>query len=62
MNPKKIQPPSRGGKRPGAGRPSEGKGKYTVTLTIENVSRARRREDNLSGLLDGLLSDWLKKE
>jgi len=49
----------RGGKREGAGRPSEGKRPYTVTLTAENVQSAKASEDNFSGLLDRLLSDWL---
>lgn len=48
-----------GGKREGAGRPSQGKARYNVTLTAENVTKARRRESNVSGLLDRLLADWL---
>jgi len=51
---------SRGGKRPGAGRKPEGKAKYTVTLNEENVTKAKKRETNFSGLLDRLLADWLK--
>lgn len=46
--------------REGAGRPSEGKAKFTVTLTAENVKKAKARESNFSGLLDQLLSGWLK--
>lgn len=48
-----------GGKREGAGRKSEGKAAYNVTLTAGNVERAKRRESNLSGLLDRLLAAWL---
>ena len=54
---KKIS--TRGGKREGAGRPSEGKERFTVTLTAENVESAKAAESNLSGLLDRLLSNWL---
>jgi len=49
----------RGGKRKGAGRPSEGKAAYTVTLTAANVIEAKARESNFSGLLDRLLARWL---
>ena len=49
-----------GGKRDGAGRPSEGKAPFTVTLTAKNVAKAKKREGNFSGLLDRLLGDWLK--
>ena len=38
--------PKRGGKRKGAGRPSEGKAAYTVTLTAANVIEAKGRESN----------------
>ena len=48
-----------GGKRKGAGRPPEGKAAYTVTLTEANVDKAKARESNFSGLLDGLLARWL---
>lgn len=48
-----------GGKREGAGRPSQGKARYNVMLTTENVEKAKAREGNLSGLLDRLLSQWL---
>jgi len=48
-----------GGRRQGAGRPSQGKARYNVTLTAANVAKARKREDNFSGLLDRLLSAWL---
>jgi hypothetical protein len=50
----------RGGKRKGAGRKPEGKAPYTVTLTAKNVSRAKKRQPNFSGLLDRLLADWLR--
>ncbi len=50
-----------GGKRPGAGRKPEGKAKYTITLTEANVTKAKARETNFSGLLDRLLIDWLKQ-
>lgn len=49
----------RGGKREGAGRPPEGKGRYTVTLDEKNVTKAKAREANFSGLLDRLLAEWL---
>ena len=52
----------RGGKRKGAGRKSMGKGRYTVTLTSENVENARGKETNFSGLLDRLLARWLRKK
>ena len=55
--PKKTK---RGGKREGAGRKPMGKAPYTVTLTEANVDKARRKESNLSGLLDGLLAVWLR--
>jgi hypothetical protein len=54
-----MQKPTRGGKRKGAGRKSEGKAMYTVTLTEKNVKQAKKREANFSGLLDRLLADWL---
>jgi hypothetical protein len=50
---------TRGGKREGAGRPSEGKAKYLVSLTKKNAERAKKREANFSGLLDRLLARWL---
>jgi Post-segregation antitoxin CcdA len=52
--------PKRGGKREGAGRKPMGKAPYTVTLTEANVDKARRKESNLSGLLDQLLVVWLR--
>lgn len=55
-------PSKRGGKREGAGRPSLGKKHYDVTLTETNVEAAKERESNLSGLLDRLLAEWLKKK
>jgi len=51
----------RGGKRKGAGRKPEGKAAYTVTLTEDNVERAKRRESNFSGLLDRLLANWIRR-
>jgi hypothetical protein len=54
-----MKKPKQGGKREGAGRPSEGKKPYLVTLTEKNVKRAKKRESNLSGLLDRLLAGWL---
>ncbi len=56
---KKPKPSSRGGKRKGAGRKSEGKKHYNVTLTEKNVNAAKKRTDNLSGTLDELLAGWL---
>jgi hypothetical protein len=50
---------TRGGKREGAGRPSQGKKNYTVSLTAENVKKAKAREGSFSGLLDRLLAAWL---
>jgi hypothetical protein len=59
---KEVEPEkSRGGRRAGAGRKPEGKERYTVTLTAENVKKAKAREANFSGLLDSLLSRWLEK-
>jgi hypothetical protein len=51
----------RGGKREGAGRPPQGKARYTVTLTEENAERAKAREPNFSGLLDRLLTNWIRR-
>ena len=51
----------RGGKRDGAGRKPMGKGRYTVTLTEETVTKAKAAEPNLSGLLDRLLATWVKR-
>ena len=48
-----------GGKREGAGRKPQGKAHYNVTLTTENVSKAKEREGNFSGLLDRLLAAWV---
>lgn len=53
---KKTEP-----KHVGPGRPSEGKRAYTVTLTEEKVKKAKVRESNFSGLLDRLLTEWLRK-
>lgn len=52
-------PPKRGGKRVGAGRKPTGKKHYDVTLTEATVTEARKHTDNLSGLLDELLSEWV---
>jgi hypothetical protein len=52
---------SHGGKREGAGRPSQGKARYNVMLTTGNVTKAREREDNFSGLIDRLLADWIER-
>ena len=52
--------PQRGGKREGAGRKPQGKAPYTVTLTAENAEKAKASEGNFSGLLDRLLSDWIR--
>lgn len=49
----------RGGKREGAGRKPQGKKPYLVTLTAKNVTVAKKRERNFSGLLDRLLAAWL---
>lgn len=56
MKKKKI-----GGKREGAGRPSQGKKPVTVTLTEKNMVKAKARESNFSGLLDRLLADWIDR-
>lgn len=58
---KKTPEKHRGGKREGAGRKPEGKERFTVTLTAENVKKAKALESNFSGLLDSLLSGWLRK-
>ena len=50
---------ARGGKREGAGRKSQGKKHVTLTLTETNVDAAKKRTENLSGLVDDLLSRWL---
>jgi hypothetical protein len=50
-----------GGKRKGSGRKSEGKKPVLVTLTETNVKKAKKREKNFSGLLDGLLADWIDR-
>lgn len=52
----------RGGKREGSGRKSEGKARYTVTLTTANVGAAKAKEKNFSGLLDTLLAHWLQRK
>jgi hypothetical protein len=50
-----------GGKREGAGRPDEGKKRYNVSLTEDNVTKAKAAEKNFSGLLDELLAKWLAR-
>ena len=50
-----------GGKRKGAGRKDQGKKPVLVTLNEKNVKRAKKREDNFSGLLDRLLADWIDR-
>jgi len=52
----------KGGKRKGAGRKSKGKKRYNLTLTEKNVKKARKREENFSGLIDRLLAEWLSQE
>lgn len=49
-----------GGKRDGAGRKSEGKKGYFVSLTERNAERAKRKVGNFSALLDSLLAIWLR--
>lgn len=58
----KKQPVTRGGKREGAGRKPEGKERFTVTLSAENVETAKAEAGNFSGLLDRLLAEWLAKK
>jgi post-segregation antitoxin (ccd killing protein) len=43
------------------GRPSQGKTRINLTLNESLVERARAKEDNLSALLDRLLTQWLEK-
>lgn len=43
------------------GRPSQGKTRINLTLNETLVERARAKEDNLSALLDRLLTQWLEK-
>lgn len=50
-----------GGKRKNSGRKRLGKKRFNVTLTEDNVEEAKGKTSNLSGLLDELLADWLKK-
>ncbi len=57
----KKKQPQHGGKREGAGRKPEGKERFTVTLTADNVTKAKAAESNFSGLLDRLLAEWLAK-
>lgn len=54
-------PTKRGGARKGAGRPSQGKATFNLSLTVTNVEAAKKRTDNLSGLVDELLAEWLGK-
>jgi hypothetical protein len=51
----------RGGRREGAGRKSQGKAKYSLSLTQETVVKVQERTENLSGLVDDLLAGWLRK-
>lgn len=53
------QKDGRGGAREGAGRPDEGKARFTVTLDAENAARAKSKTGNFSRLLDDLLARWL---
>ena len=50
-----------GGKRKGAGKKPQGKKAYLVTLTEKNAERAKRRVENFSALLDGLLARWIRR-
>jgi hypothetical protein len=52
--------PTHGGAREGAGRKPQGKKSYLLSLTEKNVAAAKKREKNFSGLMDGLLHEWLK--
>lgn len=38
------------------------KKRYDVTLTTETADRVKRKVANFSGLMDGLLSKWAKRE
>jgi len=60
MSTRKDNSFSWGGKRKGAGRKSEGKRGYSVTLTEANVDKAQEREPNLSALLDRLLARFVR--
>ncbi|MEY2510126.1 MAG: hypothetical protein QOE26_889 [Verrucomicrobiota bacterium] len=51
-----------GGKRKGAGKKSQGKAPYTVTLTKTTVDGVKKAQANFSGLLDRLLDEWLQRE
>lgn len=44
------------------GRPDEGKKPYLVTLTETNAETAKTIAGNFSGLLDELLTKWLKRQ
>lgn len=57
----KTKAKPRGGKREGAGRKSQGKQPYTVTLTTANVDKAKKKSSNFSGLLDELLAGWIDR-
>lgn len=54
-----TEPPS-AGKRD-RGRPSQGKTRTNLTLNETLVERARKKEPNLSALIDRLLAQWLEK-
>ena len=50
---------TKGGKREGAGRPTQGKERINLTLSGHLIEQARAKEPNLSALLDRLLAQWL---
>jgi len=52
----------RGGKREGAGRPSQGKTRVNLTLSKDLVTRARATDGNISALVDSLLADYLSEK
>lgn len=60
MSTRKDNMISWGGARKGAGRKSEGKRGYSVSLTEANVDKALKRVPRLSPLLDRLLARWLR--
>lgn len=55
----------RGGHREGSGRKPAGdqkKKRHSLTLDIGTVDEARKHTDNLSGLVEELLKEWLAKK
>lgn len=54
-----VEPPSAPKRE--RGRPSQGKTRINLTLNETLVERARKKEDNLSALLDRLLAQWLDR-